>query len=392
MYVKCEHCGHQEDAQWLNVAPTHEKFFYQCEKGCPPSKTGHEKAIRTTLEAQISYGIPRVTSMRASALSFQIYERANSAKFSWIELSDKTKKALEKNSNAHVIVQEYPVFGRAWRGLLDDSLVAMVVVFENKGQLQPYTIYVVFRGSVGSKNAGAAGWMSKSQKVNVDWRANFDNVQDFADYGGASFMIHGGYKSSVGSYRDRVYAALAQAQRSFPGSNIVITGHSQGAGHAVLFTHWLAYKDPLMIPNLFCMPFSPPRVGDYRFATDFNNKIVARKTLLPYDGAPSLGAMFVIKGHDPVSFDMERAYAWKATSQEHAISLRKWASAGIVRGGLAAKRKEKKYGGAGLQVYFHPSCLKVLPGARIAKGLLQVLNHKPDWIRDQIRNEFKATM
>ncbi len=392
MYVKCEHCKHQENAEWLDRVPTHEKFFYQCSNGCPPSKTGFEIRMRSTLEVKIPYELPRVTSMRAIALAYKIYERANAKSFSWIELSKRTTKALEKDSGSAKIIQEYPVFGRSWRGLTDSSLVAMVVVFENPGQLPPYSIYVVFRGSVGGKNEGGAGWLSNAQKVNVDWRANFDNIQEEADYGGAGFLIHGGYKSSLGSYRDRVMSAIAKAERAFPGSNIVITGHSQGAGHAALFTHWFSYQVPHLVPNMFCIPFSPPRVGDYRFASDFNHRIVGRQLILPFDGVPSLGAMFVVKGHDPVSFDMEQAYAWKGSNDGHEVSMRKYADSGLVKGGLAAKRKEKKYGGGGLQTYFHPSCLKILPGAKIAKGIAQVLNHKPNWIRDQIRKEFKKTM
>ena len=346
--------------------------------------------IRSSLEVRIPYELPRVTSLRASALAYKIYETANGSHYEWLKLSKRTTKALKKDSDSDVIANQYPVFGRAWRGLLDSSLVAMVIVFENPGELPPYSIYVVFRGSVGDKNKGGAGWMGgrssgggqskSSQKINIDWRANFDNVQDFADYGGGKFMIHGGYKSVVGSYRDAVYAKLAQALRAYPGSNVVITGHSQGAGHAVLFTHWLSYHAPELQGNIFCIPFSPPRVGDYRFAKDFNHRIVAKQVLLPFDGQPSLGAMFVVRGHDPVSFKMERAFAFKSLDDRtgHELSLRKWAAKGIVRGGLAAESKEAKYGGEGLQVYFHPSCLKILPGAALAHGKLQVFNHKPN--------------
>lgn len=403
MLVKCKHCGLQESVAWLDRVPAYEKFFYQCSNGCDPSETGFAQQIRNTLEAGVGYDMPRVTSLRAMALSYKIYGASEASKYEWLTLSKRTTKALHDDSNSDQIVNQYPVFGRSWRGLQDSSLTAMIVVFKNPGELPPYSIYVVFRGSRGDKNAGGAGFMGgkpsgggqskASQTVNIDWRANFDNVQDFADYGGGGFLIHGGYKSVVASYRDAVYAKVAQARRAYPGSNVVITGHSQGAGHAAIFTHWLAYKAPELVPSLYCIPFSPPRVGDYRFAQDFNNRIVARQTVLPYDGMPSLGAMFVARGHDPVSFKVEQAYAFKSLDDPrgHETSLRKWASKGLLSAGLKAQHKEKKYGGEGLQVYFHPQCLKILPGAFGAIGQLQILNHKPDWIRNVVRKEFKST-
>lgn len=403
MYVKCSHCGLTENVAWLDRVPAYEKFFYQCSNGCDPSNTGFEQQIRRTLEASVPYELPRVTSLRAVALSYKIYGVAESAKFEWMKLSKRTTKALREDSHSELIVNQYPVFGRAWRGLLDSSLTAMIVVFENPGQLPPYSIYVVFRGSRGTKNDGGAGFMGgakrgggqskSSQKVNIDWRANFDNVQDFADYGSGSFLIHGGYKSVVASYRDAVYSKLSQALRAYPGSNIVITGHSQGAGHAAIFTHWLSYHAPKLLGQIFCIPYSPPRVGDYRFVADFNSRIVARETVLPYDGIPQLGAMFVVRGRDPVSFKVEQAYAFKSLDDPrgHEKSLRKWASKGMISAGLKAQAKEKKYGGEGLQVYFHPTCLKILDGAFGAVGQLQILNHKPDWLRNVVRNDFKET-
>ncbi|MEM1161347.1 MAG: hypothetical protein AAGJ28_10470, partial [Pseudomonadota bacterium] len=203
MFVTCEHCGEQENVAWLDTVPAYEKFFYQCSKGCDPSSTGFEKQIRRTLEANIPYDLPRVTSLRAAALSYKIYAAAEAGQYDWMKLSKRTAKALHDDSNSEKIVNQYPIFGRAWRGLQDNSLVASVVVFENPGELPPYSIYVVFRGSRGSKSDGGAGFMGgkragggqskESQTVNIDWRANFDNVQDFADYGGGSFLIHGGY-------------------------------------------------------------------------------------------------------------------------------------------------------------------------------------------------------
>ncbi len=72
-------------------------------------------------------------------------------------------------------------------------------------------------------------------------------------------------------------------------------------------------------------------------------------------------------------------------------SLRKWAGKSSQVQDSLSKHHAVVFCGDGLQVYFHPSCLKILPGATIAKGLLQVLNHKPNWIRDQIRDQFKAS-
>ena len=403
MLVKCNHCNHQENVAWLDMAPQHERFFYQCSNLCDPSVTGYAQRMRSVLEAPVSFHLPRVTSLRASALSYKIYDCAAGAQYQPIQLSKTTMKALKKDSDSDEIVAQFPIFGRSWRGLKDNSLTAMVIVFANPSEMPPYTIYVVFRGSAGDKSKGGSGWMggsvgtgqSKStQKVNIDWRANFDNVQEEADWGGGGLMIHGGYKSVLSSYRDDVFRVLSRARRLFPGANIVTTGHSQGAGHCVLFTHWLIHQEPDILPSLFCIPISPPRVGDIRFANDFTTNIVARTPILPHDAEASLGAMFLVRGHDPVSFNMEQAYAFKSLQDPRGgeESLRKWAGRGIIRGGLAAERKEKNYGGEGLQTYFHPQCLKILPGAWFAKGKGQVLNHKPNWIRDQLRTQFTKTM
>lgn len=383
----CQHCRHT-DLLSLQFVPLHDRFDYECSKCGKANATGVEQQLRPQMEQRVPHAMPRVTSLRAAAVSYKIYEEANKAGPPNLKMSKTTTKALKKDASAHQIVAQVPIYGRTWRGLTDSSLVAMVIVFANPGELPPYSIYVVFRGSVGGKNDGNAGWMSGAQKINIDWRANFDNVQERADYGGASCLIHGGYKSSLGSYRDNVFQALALARRTYHGSNVVITGHSQGAGHAVLFTHWLSYQAPDMVPNLFCMPFSPPRVGDFNFASDFNQRIVVNETILPFDGPPPLGAMLVVKGNDPVSFSMEHSYTWKDDPQAHAVSLRKYADSGLIKGGLMSEKKEKKYGT--LQVYFHPSCLKILPGATLAKGKAQVLNHKPNWIRNDVRDAFNS--
>ena len=404
MLVKCNHCGLQENVAWLDLAPEHERFFYQCSNLCEPSLTGYGQRLRVVMESPVSFNLPRVTSLRASALAYKIYDCAAGARYQAIKLSKSTAKALNKDSGSDQIVAQFPIFGRTWRGLKDNSLTAMVIVFENPGELPPHTIYVVFRGSAGDKSKGGSGWMGgsvgtgqsrSSQKVNIDWRANFDNVQEEADWGGGGFMIHGGYKNVLGSYRNEVFRVLSRARRIFPGANVVITGHSQGAGHCILFTHWLIHHTPDILPFVFCMPISPPRVGDIRFANDFTTKIVSRTPLLPYDGEVPVGAMFVVRGHDPVSFSMKHAFAFKSLSDPMGgqESLRKYAdTTDLLRKGKAAKRKDKKYGGEGLQTYFHPRCLKILPGLFFAKGDLQVVNHAPGFIRDQIRTEFKKTM
>ena len=243
------------------------------------------------------------------------------------------------------------------------------------------SIYVVFRGSASDENVG--GWV-ENRGVNLDWRANFDNRMEITDYAATSIRIHRGFKSVLGTYRGEVRRALNEMRRVANAvghrHHTVITGHSQGAAHAILFAHWLAYVEPEN--PVFCIPYSPPRVGDYAFARDFTKLITERVVCLPHDGWRTQSAFLMVKGLDPVSFNQKRAFG-PGDDRRRNEKVDKY---NIVKKGIRAGQWEENLS-APEQPYFHPKSLVFLTSAVPKLGLLKAVDHHPKLFRNKILSQ-----
>lgn len=355
-----------------------------CTKWTP---TGEETSLRNRFEEfRDGRRYPLVTAARAMGLANGIYKTANKNKRT-IGMTTANRKLAEKGHAGRVVWQTL-VKGRSHHGFKDESTGAAVVVVENDpGQIFKASIYVVFRGSVGMKNDGGAGFEGATgSKVNVDWRANLDNRMRDCPWAPAPIRMHRGFIDIVGSYQDEVYRALGSA-RSFATTccgqhHTVVTGHSQGAAHALVFTHWLSYQEDTT--NVLCLPFSPPRVGNEHFAFDFNRRIAEKRKFLPYDGETLWGAYLMVRGQDPVSHNQKHAFLGDNLSTRNKRADKRTAITGILAKksfAEGAERDEVRFSG---DIYFHPKCLVVHPGIFGKLNFLQGLNHAPGLFRNQI--------
>lgn len=346
--------------------------------------TGLEHRIRAEWEQATAIAYPKVTAARAIALANGIYKTAinKKNKHNYISMTTAERK-LRKKGYEGQIVQSELIRGRGHGGLYQDSCTAAVVAIDN-GPTEPLriSIYVVFRGSASDSNVG--GWV-ENREVNLDWRANFDNRMETTDYAGTNIRIHRGFKSVLGTYRGDVRRALSEMRRRIDANghrhHTVITGHSQGAAHALLFAHWLAYVDRENPAT--CIPYSPPRVGDYDFARDFSRLISNRVVCLPYDGWRTENAFLMVKGLDPVSFNQKRA----SGPEDDRLRNRIIDKSGLLKKASNAGKWEAENSVAE-QPFYHPKNLVLVSSSVPKLGLLKAVDHHPGLFRDKILGKF----
>ena len=344
--------------------------------------TGLEDQIRARWEQPTAISYPGVTAARSIALANSIYKTALN-KRSTVTMTTAQKKLTDKGYEGQIVSSEL-IKGRGHGGLYQDACTAAVVAIDN-GVNQPIriSIYVIFRGSAGDKNVG--GWVD-DRSVNLDWRANFDNRMQETDYAPTNIRIHGGFKSVLSTYRGEVRRALNKmrhiANEAGHRHHTVITGHSQGAAHALLFAHWLSYVET--DNRVVCIPFSPPRVGDYTFARDFTKLVTERAVCLPYDGWRTQSAFLMVKGLDPVSFNQKRAFGPGNDTQRN-TKVDKY---GLVKKGIRAGQWEADLSVAA-QPYFHPKNLVLLSSAVPKIGLLKAVDHHPKLFRNKILDQLR---
>jgi hypothetical protein len=85
----------------------------------------------------------------------------------------------------------------------------------------------------------------------------------------------------VGNYvskNQNVAAALASLLKTYPGTPVVVTGHSLGGAMAQVLAAYLAWQvcpnlianSAAAVPGIIPHPFAPPTIGDYHFASMYN--------------------------------------------------------------------------------------------------------------------------
>jgi len=356
--IKCPHCN-----QW--------------------TATGLESGVRDELEKFASGAYPQVTTARAMALSCGIYKTASKGRDEIRMVS--VGKKLKKLGKGGKIVFQSLFQNRSHGGYTDPTTGAAVVVIDNGDVLPKYSIFVVFRGSVGMTlfNKTNAGF--DEELHNVDWRANLDNPMETCPWAGEPIRMHRGFIQIVGSYKEEIYQCLKRTQ-ILDSTHVVVTGHSQGAAHAIVFSHWLAYHDPGI--RLLCMPFSPPRVGNEYFARDFNTKIYDRSAMLPYDGFWSYSAYLMVRGQDPVSHNVKHAFTGNGIGNLGKIADKRAPITGILAKKNFATKAEGETAIMG-DIYFHPKSLVVLPEIKVVGHLNQGFNHQPKWFRSLIMGKLE---
>lgn len=114
-------------------------------------------------------------------------------------------------------------------------------------------IFIVFRGSDNVPN----------------WLENLDTLMTGYRYC-VGCQVHAGFNAAYNDIRDHVIARTKVLKREYPGSEIVVTGHSLGAAIATL-----AYVD---LYNVFgkiehLYTFGSPRVGNLEFAEYVNLRL-----------------------------------------------------------------------------------------------------------------------
>lgn len=368
--IECIYCKNQLPKppanDWDNL------ITVRCTRCGLRTPTGLEDKVRRYWEDYIPRNYPKVTAARAIGLSNAIYATAEQGSnvIRMTKTRSHVKRTLEERGfRTRGIVDHVLIKGRSHGGYIDTTTVGAVVVVDSGRGSPRHSIYVVFRGSRGSIMA------MNDPSVNVDWRANFDNAMAYTDYAGSAIRVHGGFKQSLGSYRRRMRLALDAALDRYPDSHVVITGHSQGAGHALLFTHWMSYTHWI---RPFCIPFSPPRVGNWAFARDFTNRVSRRGVTLPFDGNKH-GAYLMAKGEDPVVFGMEHAFYGASQEQTNKYAD----SQSIVKQGIFALWSEWRRSDPS-DIYFHPKFLTHISSWTPKLGLIKAIDHDPNLFRDKI--------
>jgi hypothetical protein len=419
MEIRCDHCEFEFNVP-DHISWEQHPMLATCTSCQHRALIGrNEDDVRKVLEKREFGSYPKYTAARAMALSRKIYavaqlegrdEKTQRAKMSRIT---KTQKQLLKHQVQGEIIDVSVIAGRTFEGYTDSSVVAAIVVIDNGEQKRPrYSIYVVFRGSIGMKgsaNRGGAGfamdhpWQvnedgyeSAAEKraaendiTNVDWSANLHNQMVALGYGGdpiaGPLMVHEGFQKILTSYRKRVRRLLEAAEVVYSDSHVVITGHSQGAGHAILFAHYLRVKKNRKDP-LLCMPFAPPRVGNFAFADDFRKRVSAPiSPLLPWDetGGPYRGAYLMIHGNDVVTVAQTRPYSSMKTPGYAKAANDSRALVGILGKKNWAEKNEEIALGEDIhpsQLYFHPPFIVRFDSKAIHKGL----NHLPTVFRNKL--------
>lgn len=278
MSLNCTNCG-EDNADLARKSLGDVMICPKCWKNTP---TGKEPEYREHLEGSKTWveNYPRIAGGRAAFYSNSIYKLANKAD---PFLFDKIESAIYKKfaGRKAKMVGMNGISGRQYGDMIDAGVGALVLGLDDG--INKF-VYVIFRGSVGAKkkrgNMGAGRDRNDTSR-NIDWRVNFDNKLVRARWGPPSVKVHRGFHEVYESYSEQVHRAMYAMRGRLNGAQVIITGHSQGAAHAVMCAHHLSHLDPALAP--MCLPFSSPRVGNLHFAMDFNMRIASQESYVASD-------------------------------------------------------------------------------------------------------------
>jgi hypothetical protein len=283
----------------------------------------YDDRLRNDLESESMQTAPTKCTKRAVCYAALIYQWATHNK--GLDLA-----RIEEIIWPHLVLRSGPARTRAevaaWGtrnyGQLSDPRVgwAIVVVRGRSSGRNWKQVYVVFRGSRGDqpgdriKNPMGAGWAEAqgaaaaldptARRLNIDWRANFDNQQVPLLYAGGPYVqVHRGFKTVYDSMRLLVRIQLQQAMRDGPGQ-VFVTGHSLGGALATLCAFDLAHNgyDPV------CLSFNAPRVGNQTFAVEFNQRLADQTFTCADEGRTFSRAFRFDQKNDLVTWGQKYAF------------------------------------------------------------------------------------
>lgn len=167
-------------------------------------------------------------------------------------------------------------------------------------------IYVVFRGSrsdTGSLNPEGAGFTEGGK--NVDYAVNFTGRQDPTWWAPEAIKVRRGHLELYKSMSTDICLELRRLLIIHPTARVIVTGHSLGAGLAVICAHHLHYQLSQVIQDgPFCLPFCAPKVGNLAFCRDFKAQIGDSTNTMPGEASgqkPYSRAINFSMHNDPVS-------------------------------------------------------------------------------------------
>jgi hypothetical protein len=347
MAEKCIHCKNKFN-------PNPQTDLMKCPRCREITPTGYESKIRKIQEAyKNTLRWPGATVGRAIGLAAGIYRYSTHGDAINYDLIERKIKRQGAGHPPGEYGFKYEM-GRHGAGVDDESVGLMFIPVKGMtasahqdGQKPWHVLYVVFRGSRGGKqseegsriwykpwkrhepeNPKGAGWGERDdgQKINVDWRSNFNNAQVPTPWPSPG-KIHRGFLDIYSSVRDTVHFVVRSFVHQFPNGRVVVCGHSLGAALSTLCAHDLECSG---ICHPFCFPFCAPRAGDLEFARHFNICIAERVQSLDceFDRGSYHRCFVFVQSNDPVSWggkhafkeEMgERAAKWVADSGNIAV-------------------------------------------------------------------------
>jgi hypothetical protein len=159
-----------------------------------------------------------------------------------------------------------------------EGFVVTKVIFDSVDNTQGYvgylpsdkSIYVVFRGTSGTKN-----WITDLNAFKTD----------YTSFPECDCQVHKGFYNSEQRVIAGVIAEVKSLKKSHSDYAVKVTGHSLGAAHAQLASMDLM-KAGITIANLY--NFGQPRTGDQKYATFATKKLNIFRVTHNRDEVPHL--------------------------------------------------------------------------------------------------------
>jgi hypothetical protein len=296
--------------------------------------TGYDKRLRKVVEADCSsrLDLPRLTIGRALGYSSAIYGVATHDEAfdpSKVEQHFKSQSKFQHRQTGRYsdgATGEASVVYEGGRGLrlrnLNDNHTGYLIVVVKADRASRargrdfHQIFIVFRGSrsgTGAKNPMDAGFTQDGTHWNVDYAANLSGKQE-RPWWCRHVKVRRGFLELYKSMSIEITQELDRQLAAYPDARVIVTGHSLGAGVAVVCAHHLQYHRGQNIAGggPACYPFCTPRVGDLAFAQDFKNKIGAARIDFPGEpsGTPTQYSRSInfCMNNDPVSWWGDKGY------------------------------------------------------------------------------------
>jgi hypothetical protein len=291
--------------------------------------TGYEDQLRAAVEVDTSGSLsfPKHAVGRAIAYCSAIYGMATHD-----EQLDGAKIERHFKANNSTFTGDAELVHSGWegRGLrlrnLNDTRTGFIMVTVKADRAARARghhfnhIYIIFRGSrsnEGESNPMEAGFShSNGLKHNVDYAANLTGRQDEPWWcqgrGALAPKIRRGFLELYKSMSNDIVMELDTQLKLSPDATVIVTGHSLGAGLAVVCAHHLQYQRGKVMRDKgpFCFPFCTPRVGNLHFAMDFRTQLASQSATIAGEATREEFKRCVnfVMSNDPVSTQAAHGY------------------------------------------------------------------------------------